>query len=81
MKIAGIPRNPKNSPNMSDKDMLLFNKIVEELKNEGHSVEILNEDDNYSTEYDAIFHMSRTERTLDKLASCEAKGVYVTNSV
>ena len=30
MKIAGIPRNPKNSPNMSDKDMLLFSEIAEE---------------------------------------------------
>ena len=80
MKIAGIPRNPKNSPNMSDKDMQLFNRIVEELKNHGHTVEILDEQQEISNEYDAIFHMTRTADTLEKLASCEAKGIYVTNS-
>ena len=80
MKIAGIPRNPKNSPNMSDKDMQLFHRIVEELKNHGHTVEILDEQQEISNEYDAIFHMTRTADTLEKLASCEAKGIYVTNS-
>ena len=80
MKIAGIPRNPKNSPNMSDKDTQLFLKIVEELKKSGHSVEILDEKDELSEEYDAIFHMSRTATVLEKLAQCEAKEVYVTNS-
>lgn len=64
---------------MSDKDMQLFNKIAEELKNRGHSVEILDEKDDISTEYDAIFHMSRTTTTLEKLAKYETKGLYVTN--
>jgi hypothetical protein len=80
MKIAGIPRNPKNSPNMSDKDMQLFHQIVNELKNSGHTVEILDEQQEISDGYDAIFHMTRTANTLEKLASCESKGVYVTNS-
>ena len=65
---------------MSDKDMQLFNRIVEELRNGGHTVEILDEQEKISNEYDAIFHMTRTASTLEKLASCEAKGIYVTNS-
>ena len=43
MKIAGIPRNPENSPNMSDKDMRLFHEIAEELRKSGHSVTLLDE--------------------------------------
>ncbi len=66
---------------MSDKDMQLFHKIADELKSAGHSVEILDERDDFSTEYDAIFHMSRTATTLEKLAKCETKGLYVTNPV
>lgn len=81
MKIAGIPRNPAYSPNMSDKDMQLFYKIVDALQNEGHTVEILGENDEITHQYDAIFHMSRTTATLDKLSKWEEKGVYVTNSV
>lgn len=81
MKIAGIPRNPENSPNMSDKDMLLFNKIVEELREKGHTVKILTDEDNFSAEYDAIFHMTRNTATLDKLTKCEKKGVYIINPV
>lgn len=81
MKIAAIARNPENSPNMSDKDMQLFHKIAEELKACGHTVEILEEKDDISAKYDAVFHMSRTAATLEKLATCEAKGIYVTNPV
>lgn len=66
---------------MSDKDMQLFHRIVDELKSNGHTVEILDEQEEISNEYDAIFHMTRTANTLEKLASCEAKGIYVTNSV
>lgn len=81
MKIAGIPRNPSHSPNMSDKDMQLFYKIIEALKNEGHSVDILDEKNEIPQKYDAIFHMSRSAATLEKLSKCEENGVYVTNSV
>ena len=81
MKIAGIPRNPKNSPNMSNKDMQLFHKIIEELRQRGHSVEILDENDEINKEYDAVFHMTRTPETLEKLAKYEEKKIYVTNSV
>ena len=79
MRIAGIPRNPKNSPNMSDKDMQLFHEIAEELKKAGHSVKVLGEEEHIPNGYDAIFHMSRTTSTLEKLAECEAKGTFVTN--
>ena len=81
MRIAGIPRNPKNSPNMSDKDMQLFHKIAEELKSAGHTVEVLDEKESIDKKYDAIFHMSRTESTLEKLAECETNGTFVTNPV
>ena len=81
MKIAGIPRNPANSPNMSDKDMLLFSEIAEELRKCGHSVTVLDENDEIPDDCDAVFHMSRTAATLDRLAKCEAKGIFVTNPV
>jgi hypothetical protein len=80
MRIAGIPRNPKNSPNMSDKDMQLFNEIAEELKKAGHTVEVLGEEEHIPNGYDAIFHMSRTTSTLERLTECEAKGTFVTNA-
>ena len=35
MRIAGIPRNPEHSPNMSDKDMLLLREISEKLREKG----------------------------------------------
>ena len=79
MKIAGIPRNPVNSPNMSLKDMSLFNEIITRLKSNGHIVDILDEKENIAQDYDAIFHMSRTTKTLKQLAACEAKGIYVIN--
>ena len=59
---------------MSDKDMQLFYKIVDALQNEGHTVEILGENDEIIQQYDAIFHMSRTTATLDKLSKWEEKG-------
>ncbi len=79
MRIAGIPRNPKNSPNMSDKDMQLFHEVAEELKKAGHTVEVLGEEEHIPNGYDAIFHMSRTKTTLERVAECEAKGTFVTN--
>lgn len=79
MKIAGIPRNPENSPNMSDKDMRLFHEIAEELRESGHTVTLLDESDEIPDDCDAIFHMSRTAATLDRLTKCEAKGIFVTN--
>ena len=79
MKIAGIPRNPEDSPNMSDKDMRLFHNITEELRKSGHSVTLLDESDEIPDDCEALFHMSRTAATLDRVAECEAKGIFVTN--
>ena len=79
MRIAGIPRNPEHSPNMSDKDMKLFCEISERLKERGHSVKIV-DNDNIDGVYDAIFHMSRTDETLQKLSDCEKRGISVINS-
>lgn len=78
MRIAGIPRNPEHSPNMSDKDMKLFCEISERLKERGHTVEIFN-NGNIDSGCDAVFHMSRTIETLTRLSECEKRGISVVN--
>ena len=57
MKIIGIPRAPENSPNMSEKDSLLFNAIVEKLQAKGHAVKIITKLDEENEKYDMIFHL------------------------
>lgn len=79
MRIAGIRRAPENSPNMSDKDNMLLELVAKNLQARGHSVDILDEPSR--EKYDAVFHMSRTTETLERLADYEEKGVYVTNCV
>ena len=79
MRIAGIPRSPEHSPNMSDKDMLLLREISEKLREKGHTVEIP-DNSNALEGYDAIFHMSRSAETLSRLAECEKRGIPVTNA-
>lgn len=79
MRIAGIRRAPENSPNMSDKDNMLLEQVAKNLQARGYSVEIL--DEAPTEKRDAVFHMSRTSRTLERLADHEKDGAYVTNSV
>ncbi|MBQ8734854.1 MAG: hypothetical protein IJY75_02575 [Bacteroidaceae bacterium] len=81
MKIIGIPRAPENSPNMSEKDSLLFNAIVEKLQAKGHAVKIITKLDEENEKYDMIFHMSRTMHTLQQIAKYEKSGTTVINSV
>lgn len=81
MKIAGIPRNPQNSPNMSNKDMAIFSEITERLKERGHSIQILDEKEVIPNTFDAVFHMSRTEITLKNLSEYEKSGRHTINTV
>ena len=79
MKIAAIPRNSSDSPNMTEHDKAILLAVADKLKNRGHSVDILKEEGCCSlNSYDAIFHMSRTISVLSRIRPLGEK---VTNRV
>jgi glutathione synthase/RimK-type ligase-like ATP-grasp enzyme len=81
MKIAAIARSPEDSPNMCDKDTRLLMCIAEKLTQRGHSVVFPDEQGNVPEGCHALYHMSRTAATLEKISQCEAAGTIVVNSV
>ena len=82
MKTAAIARNPKNSPGMHDKDRAILCSVAQHLLDNGHSVQMLTEEE-YSrdnTRYGLIVHMSRTPLTLEKLTAAQESGTVVINT-
>lgn len=81
MKIAAITRNPKNSPNMAEKDLAILQSTATLLRNRGITVDILKESEYTGQEYyDIIFHMSRNDNTLAMLEQAQKNGARVINS-
>ena len=79
MKVATLPRNPLHSPRMQANDAAILAAVERELVQQGHTVERLGEEDDYSG-YDVICTMSRTPAVLKKLKKAEAEGCTVLNS-
>lgn len=72
MKIAAIGRNPINSPQMTGNDAAILHGTADELRQLGAEVDIFDDGDEFVAEnYDALFHMSRTESTLQQLQRIE----------
>lgn len=81
MKILGISRSPRFSPNSEDRDRAIFQAVTEALRREGHAVETVGEDGYRSAEsYDAAYSMARGVETLRRLAAEEERGLPVVNS-
>ena len=82
MKIAAIPRNASDSPNMSEHDRAILLAVAEKLKSKGHSVDILNDDEsNIPDGYDALYHMSRTGSVLSGIRKMGEKAMNSVASV
>ena len=79
MKVATLPRSPLHSPYMQANDAAILAAVERELVQQGHTVERLGEEDDYSG-YDVICNMSRTPAVLKKLKKAEAEGCTVLNS-
>lgn len=83
MKLLGIHRNRKFSPNHIGNDDAIFSLTAQSLKNRGCEVRICCEDEFLAQETIAeqgIFTMARQKQAVQKLQSLEATGTVVVNS-
>ena len=79
---SGVTRLNCFSPNHIGNDAAIFNLTSEALKEMGHNIDIVTEQQycagNY--DYELIFNMVRSVPALDKLIEAEKKGVRIINS-
>lgn len=85
MKILGISRSPRFSPNSEDRDAAIFNAVRTALTDAGHELCCCSEDDRESLVrmaqgVDLIFTMARDGAVISFLAEKERAGVRVVNS-
>lgn len=70
MRLLGIRRGAKYSPNLVDSDAAIFNKVTEKLIEMGHKVDVVNEDEMcnaaYDT-YDRVYGMERDCCNISKM--------------
>ncbi len=82
MKIAGIGRAARFSPNSVERDADILRSVMALLEEE-NEVFLLNEEvlaAEGCEAVDCIFSMARSPEALEMLAACEARGVRVINS-
>lgn len=82
MKLLGISRSERFSPNAADRDQAIFLLVSEQLRNADQVVETVSEDELELTSFDAdaIFSMARDESVLQRLTSLEMDDVRIVNS-
>ncbi len=81
MRILGISRSPRFSPNSTARDAAIFGAVAAELRESGHEVDAVCEDEYRTSEgYDLVFNMGRDVAFLRLLAREEAEGRSVVNS-
>lgn len=88
MKIFGIARSERFSPNSAHRDEAVFRAVADVLRADGHEVETMSEDGIGSREElsrccrasDAVFSMARDASLLSWLAAEEQAGCKVINS-
>lgn len=84
MKVLGISRSPRFSPNSSDRDMALFSAVASRLLRMGNDVSVISEDlfvDADLGEFDLVFSMARGNDVLGVLSEAEQQsGLPVFNS-
>lgn len=70
MKIAAISRAREHSPGMADKDRAILEAVAACLRLQGASVQVFGDDEDFSSDsFCLIYHMSRSDATLERLAS------------
>ena len=77
MRLLGIRRGAKYSPNLVDSDAAIFNKVAENLIEMGHHVDVVNEDemcDVHYDMYDRVFGMERDCCNIRKMAERMQEG-------
>ncbi|MDO5759816.1 MAG: NDP-sugar synthase [Bacteroidota bacterium] len=86
-KILAIYRQKEFSPNSEDKDTIILNSVVENLKVKGYSTDSIKEEDfieknsyDIYNKYSLIISMARSERAISILADLEKNGTKVVNS-
>ena len=80
MRILGIGRSPRFSPNSEARDAAILQAVAERLRQKGHHVATVCEDDALPTDFDAAFCMARHTDKLQRLALMEEKGLPIINS-
>lgn len=76
MRLLGISRSKKFSPNMAAKDEAIFKSVVTGLEKRGHEVSFLSEDlfvDPDLSEFALVFSMARGGPVLKALARAQAE--------
>lgn len=87
MKVLGVSRSPRFSPNSVGRDAAIFEAVGKLLREQGHDVDGVSEDALAATIggelhecYDAVFSMARDEQVLRSLSSAEEHQLPVFNS-
>ncbi len=81
MRILGISRAWCFSPNSSHRDAAIFNAVADRLRDRGHHVSLVSEEDTFEpTGYDVVFSMGRDRTFLEHLSEVESSGLVVVNS-
>lgn len=84
MKILGISRSPRFSPNSTSRDAAIFDGVAEVLRRAGHTVVTCTEDDvapNHLTDVACAYNMARDQQTLRcTLLPAEQRGLPVLNA-
>lgn len=84
MKIIGVSRGKRYSPNHVGNDAAIYNKVLETLRASGFSVESYTEEEFWTLPLPdgevTVVDMARDVRTLSRLHEWEQMGVLVVNS-
>ena len=83
IKIAGVKRNTKYSPNHIGNDGKIFNLVAESLREIGYDVEEFTEEEFLLYKGDDIkhvFNLARDKTTIKHLQKLEKAGSVVVNS-
>ena len=81
MKILGVSRAQRYSPNSVERDAAIFKIVCANLLASGAEVAVVDEDELRNAEgYEAIFSMARDNRVQNVLYQQEKMGVFVLNS-
>lgn len=81
IRVAGVKRNTKFSPNHIGNDGMIFNLTAEYLRSMGYEVREYTESEFVLSEEDEryIFNMARDKSTIKRLKQCEADGAIIIN--
>jgi len=84
-KVLALYRQKQFSPNSENKDTLILNSVVKNIKARGYRVDSIAEENiikdmDCLSEYNMVISMARSNKAMDLLKSIESKGVLVINS-